>query len=143
MAMRLNLSSAVEEAKIDMTPMIDAVFLLLVFFMITTTLGRQESDLGITLPGAMEQGSALEMPDEQIIEVQARGDVILNGKLFQGREMPELVKTLVRYRLSSDAARNKAMITVQAEDEASYDRIIDVLNSCAGASITNVTFGSI
>ena len=141
--MRLNLSAAVEEAKIDMTPMIDAVFLLLIFFMITTTLGRKESDLGITLPGTMEQGSALEMPDEQIIEVQARGEVILNGKLFEGKEMPELIKTLVRYRLSSEAAHNKAMITVQAEDNASYDRVIDVLNSCAGASITNVTFGSI
>ncbi|MBU4198671.1 MAG: biopolymer transporter ExbD [Kiritimatiellae bacterium] len=126
-----------------MTPMIDAVFLLLIFFMITTTLGRKESDLGITLPGMMDQGSALEMPDEQIIEVQARGEVVLNGKLFEGKEMPELVKTLTRYRLSSEAANNRPMITVQAEDGTSYDRVIDVLNACAGASITNVTFGAI
>ena len=141
--MRFKKTSSEEEAKIDMTPMIDCVFLLMIYFMITSTLGRIESDLGITLPGTMEQGSALEMPDEQIIEVQARGDVLLNGKLFKGQEMPELVKTLVRYRLSSEATHNKAMITVQAEDNASYDRVIDVLNSCAGASITNVTFGSI
>lgn len=141
--MRIKNIASAEEAKIDMTPMIDAVFLLMIYFMITSTLGRIECDLGITLPGTMEQGSALEMPDEQIIEVLAHGDVSLNGKLFKGQEMPELVKTLVRYRLSSEAAHNKAMITVQAEDNASYNRVIDVLNSCAGASITNVTFGSI
>ena len=127
----------------DMTPIIDAIFLLLIFFMISTTLGRKESDLGITLPGTMEQGSALEMPDEQVIEVQAGGNVVLNGKLFEGKEMPELVKTLTRYRLSSEAAHNRPMITVQAEDGTTYDRVIDVLNSCAGASITNVTFGAI
>jgi len=141
--MRMAKSTEVPEARIDLTPMIDTVMFLLIFFMLTTTLGQKESDLGITLPGTMEQGAALEMPDEQVIEVQAQGEVVLNGKLFKGQDMPELVKTLVRYRLSSEAAHNKAMITVQAEDNASYDRVIDVLNSCAGASITNVTFGSI
>ena len=141
--MRLAKSSEVPEARIDLTPMIDTVMFLLIFFMLTTTLGQKESDLGITLPGSMEQSAALEMPDEQIIEVQARGEVVLNGRLFEGKEMPELVKTLIRYRLSSEAAHNKPMITVQAEDSTSYDRVIDVLNSCAGASITNVTFGSI
>ena len=141
--MRIRKSIATEEPKIDMTPMIDAVFLLLIFFMISATLGRKESDLGITLPGTMEQGAALEMPDEQVIEVQARGEVVLNGRLFAGKEMPELVKTLVRYRLASEAAKNRPMITVQAEDSASYDRVIDVLNACAGAAITNVTFGSL
>jgi len=141
--MRMAKSSEVAEARIDLTPMIDTVMFLLIFFMLTTTLGQKESDLGITLPGTMEQGSALEMPDEQIIEVQARGEVVLNGRLFEGKEMPELIKTLIRYRLSSEAAHNKPMITVQADDSTSYDRVIDVLNSCAGASITNVTFGSI
>jgi len=136
-------SADVPEARIDLTPMIDTVMFLLIFFMVTTTLGQKESDLGINLPGSMEQGAALEMPDEQIIEVQARGEVFLNGRQFEGKEMPELVKTLIRYRLSSEAAHNKPMITVQAEDNTSYDRVVDVLNSCAGASITNVTFGSL
>jgi len=135
--------SGSEEFKVDMTSMIDCVFLLLIFFMIASTLERKESDLGITLPGTMEQGSALEMPDEQIIEVQAKGEIYLNGRLYEGKQMPELVNTLVRYRLSSEAARSKPMITVQAEDGACYDRVIDVLNACAGARITNVTFSSL
>lgn len=141
--MRLPSSSFVQEARIDLTPMIDTVMFLLIFFMVSTTLGQKESDLGITLPGLMEQGSALDMPDEQIIEVQGRGEVVLNGKLFDGKEMPELVTTLVRYRLASKAANNQAMITIQAEDTTSYDRVVDVLNACAGASITNVTFGAL
>ena len=140
--MKLSSSSHVEEAHIDLTPMIDTVMFLLIFFMLVTRLGQEETDLGITLPGMVAQGGPVDMPDEQIIEVSAKGDVSLNGKLYTEKDMGELVKTLVRYRLSSEAAQAKYMITIQADDAANYSRVIDVMNACAGAGIKDVTFGS-
>ena len=130
-----------DEARIDLTPMIDTVMFLLIFFMVTTTLGQKETDLGITLPGMMAQGGPVDMPDEQIIEVDAKGNVVLNGKLFEGKDMKGLVNTLVQYRQSSDSNKVKYMITIQAQDGANYERVIDVMNVCAGAGIKNVTFG--
>jgi biopolymer transport protein ExbD len=140
--MQLKRSSHVDEAKIDLTPMIDTVMFLLIFFMLVTRLGQEETDLGIRLPGMMAQGGPVEMPDEQIIEVNAQGKVVLNGKLYEDKDMGELVRTLVRYRLSSEASKSKYMITIQAEDTADYSRVIDVMNACAGAGIKDVTFGS-
>ena len=139
--MKFKEGAEVPEARIDLTPMIDTVMFLLIFFMMTTTLKQEEKDLGITLPGMMETGGPVDMPDEQIIEIDTKGNVVLNGRLFEGKVMPDLVGTLVRYRLSSTAAKIKYMITIQAEDNANYERIIDVMNACAGAGITNVTFG--
>ena len=55
--------------------------------------------------------------------------------------MGELVRTLVRYRLASEAAQLKYMITIQAEDGANYERVVDVMNACAGAGIKDVTVG--
>ena len=133
--------SEVRAAHIDLTPMIDTVMFLLIFFMLTTTLGPKETDLGITLPGMMEQAGPVDMPDEQVIEIDAKGNVMLNGTLYEGKQMPALVGTLVRYRLSSQASKIKFMITIQAEDAASYDRVVDVMNACAGAGIKDVTFG--
>ena len=66
----------------------------------------------------------------------------LNGKMYEDKDMMELVKTLVRYRLSSEAAKAKYMITIQAEDTSNYSRVIDVMNACSGAGIKDVTFGS-
>ena len=140
--MKMPGSSEVAEARIDLTPMIDTVMFLLIFFMVSTRLGQKECDLGITLPGMMAQGAAVDMPDEQVIEVDAKDQVVLNGRVFEGQQMPDLVGVLVRYRLSSDAAKIKYMITVQAEDNANYARVVDVMNACAGAGITNVTFNS-
>ena len=140
--MKLNRSTAVEEARIDLTPMIDTVMFLLIFFMVSTRLGQTETDLGITLPGMMEASGPVDMPDEQIIEVDAKGTVSLNGRVYEGKQMNDLVQTLVRYRLSSQASQNKYMITIQADDGANYERVIDVMNACAGAGIKDVTFGS-
>ena len=140
--MRVSSSSHIEEAKIDLTPMIDTVMFLLIFFMLVTRLGQEETDLGITLPGIMAQGGPVDMPDEQIIEVSAKGIVSLNGKMYEDKDMMELVKTLKRYRLSSEAAKAKYMITIQAEDTSNYSRVIDVMNACSGAGIKDVTFGS-
>ena len=142
--MRMKDSSEIEEARIDLTPMIDTVMFLLIFFMVTTVLGRKESDLGIQLPGLVKQYQTLKMPDEQIIEVTAAGLVILNGRSYdppESRDMPRLVQTLARFRAASQAANTRALVTVQADDNTIQQRVIDVLNACAAAGISGVTFG--
>ena len=134
-----------EVMELQMAPLIDCVFLLLIYFMVATTLHKSEADLGITLPGNVAQSQPIQMPDEQIIEIDRLGKVILNAKVFSEnvdeRELPELVKTLVRYRLAAQAAGTKALITVQADGDCEHQRVIDVMNACAGAGITFVTFG--
>ena len=133
-----------EKVELQIAPLIDVVFLLLIYFMVTSTLKKPEADLGITLPGVLSQSKAVRMPDEQIIEVMADGQVLLNGKDFGqngSKELNQLAVTLIRYRKASDATGNKALITIQGEDDAIHERIIDVMNACRGAGIKNVTFG--
>lgn len=125
--------------------MIDVVFLMLFYFMVTTSLKKVEADLGISLPGTVEQTGSVKLPDEQIIEIDPSGTVILNGQTFDSadtREMPSLVATLVRFRQASEASGNPPMITVQPSPDTQHQRVIDVLNACAAARISNVSFGS-
>ncbi|MBN1556576.1 MAG: biopolymer transporter ExbD [Lentisphaerae bacterium] len=132
-----------ESPALEIAPLIDMVFLLLIYFMVTASLVKSEGDLGIRLPGMLRQAVSVDMPDEQIVEVRGAGRVFLNGREFGSadtRELPELVYTLARYRAASRAAGNKAMITIWAEDETPHQRVIDVLNACAAADIENVTF---
>lgn len=129
---------------LQIAPLIDVVFLLLIYFMVTSSLKKAEADLGITLPGTVKQSSVVEMPDEQIIDIGATGAVILNNTSFgqQGsRELPRLEARLTRYRQACAAAGNKALITIQPEDRTKQQRVIDVMNACAGAEIRHVTFG--
>ena len=125
-------------------PLIDVVFLLLIYFIVTSTLRSPEADLGISLPGSIAQSTTLSMPDEQIIEIGAEGGVNLNNFLFEDdgdRYIPELVEMLARYKRASEAANNKAMITIQADNATSHQRVIDVMNAAAAAGIKHVTVG--
>ena len=85
--------------KIDMTPMIDCTFLLLVFFMVSSTLHRQEADISFALPGVAEQSESVEIPDEQVIEIRSDGAVVLNDLQYDApgsTELPELIEMLQR-----------------------------------------------
>ena len=90
--MKSSRSAHVEPAHVDLVPMIDTVMFLLIFFMVSTRLGQKEVDLGITLPGAMSQSGPVDMPDEQVIEVDEKGDILkqsqaLTDALTAGRSL--------------------------------------------------------
>ena len=131
------------KAAVDMTPMIDCVFLLLVFFMVSTTFNKQEADISFALPGTADQSDSVEIPDEQIIQITEAGNVFLNDLEYDAptnADMPELVKTLILFRQTADANKVPAMITIAPEDNVKQQRVVDVLNACTAAKIANVTF---
>ena len=131
------------KAEVAMTPLIDCVFLLLVFFMVSTTFNKAEADISFALPGTAEQSDSVEIPDEQIIQITEAGAVFLNDMEYDPSgdpEMPELVKTLERFRQTAEANKVPAMITIAPEDNVRQQRVVDVLNACTAAKIANVTF---
>jgi biopolymer transport protein ExbD len=133
----------VQTVEMQMGPMIDMVFLLLVFFMVSAKPIKQESDINIGLPGTVAQEEALEIPDEQRIQIQPNGQVLLNDQPMdtpQSAELPTLLGTLKRFKESADSNKTEALITIDADDAANHQRIVQVLNACAQAKITGVTF---
>ena len=131
------------EPELDMAPLIDMTFLLLIYFICTCTLVMPEADLGIRLPGMVSQATSVDMPDEQMIEVRDTGEVYLNDRQFDSAtstDLPELVSTLVRYRMSAEASGSKALITIMADDDTSHQRVMDVMNACAAAKLKDVSF---
>lgn len=133
-------SQAVE---MQLGPMIDMVFLLLVFFMVTAKPIQPESDVSISLPGTVSADEAPELPEELQVVINPDGVALVNDLAVdraRSREMPELVRLLKRFKESADAARVQALVTIRAEDGAEHQRIIDVLNACAEAGVRGVTF---
>ncbi|MFO1489453.1 MAG: biopolymer transporter ExbD [Kiritimatiellia bacterium] len=78
------------EEGLSIAPLIDCVFLLLIYFVTSTSLRQLEADLGIRLPGNVQLSKSVEMPDEQIVEISADGRIILNNTTYSGdpKEQP-------------------------------------------------------
>ena len=134
-----------EKVGLQIAPLIDCVFLLLIYFMVSSSMKKSEADLSLALPGAVVQTQAVSIPDEQIIEVYADGAIVLNGQTYTDpskADLNELGYILLRYREASRMANVPPAITIEADDEATHERVVDVLNACAGAGIKTITFGS-
>jgi biopolymer transport protein ExbD len=129
--------------EMQMGPMIDMVFLLLVFFMVTSKPIKPEADINLGLPGMAEQDEPVDLPDEQRILIRANGEVVLNEQTLgeaKDAKLEKFTETLTRLVKSAEAAKSELLVTLSPEDEAIHQRLVDVLNACAQAGATNVTF---
>ena len=134
-----------DTVEMQMTPMIDMVFLLLVFFMVTSKPIKPEADISLRLPGQVSQDEVLDIPDEQRIVILESGQVVLNEQVLGAtgdRVLAELVVVLKRFKTAADRNRSEALVTLAPEDAVKHQRIIDVLNACAIARIKGVTFAA-
>lgn len=129
--------------KPDLTPMIDVVFLMLIFFMVTTQLIKQETDLGIQLPSEAMPKAAAELPSKHIIDIMPDGSILLNGGPTGDPthgDLLGLTNMLGGLKASADRLNRKTVITIQADPYSPHERSIDVLNACAKAQLRYVSF---
>ncbi len=124
-------------------PMIDVVFLLLIYFMVSSTLERQEADLSFQLPGTVEQAEPLELPDEQIIEIRPDGQVVVNDYPYDKPDavrLNELASMLTRFHEASRANKVDAIVTISPADAVAHAQIVKVMDACSIAGIEAVNF---
>jgi biopolymer transport protein ExbD len=127
----------------QIAPMVDVVFVIMLFFMVMAGAVKVENELSTRLPGSTASSSAAEFTDETIIAISDEGEVSLNDEPFDAptsAELPQLRATLMRLKENADNAKQPVIVTIVSDAHAKYSRTIDVLNALAAAKITNVTF---
>ncbi|NNE93104.1 MAG: biopolymer transporter ExbD [Verrucomicrobiales bacterium] len=145
MAKRRRTAQAEDEPQMDMSSMIDVSFLLLIYFLVTSTLDPKEADLGFTLPTS-QSNSAVEVElDQNIIEVNDEGHIVMNEETLDtdtdSRKLPMLEAKLREIVSAANTVGQDPLVIISANDTAKGQRFVDVLNTLAlkGIEITNVT----
>ena len=141
--MRLELNPNEGNLGFQIAPMIDVVFVIMLFFMVMAGAVKVENELNTQLPGTAETSGAIEFVDEQIITISDTGEVSLNDEPFdspESRDLPQLKGTLMRLKQNADTAKAPSVVTIISDEQAKYSRTVDVLDALALAKIDNVTF---
>lgn len=124
-----------ERTGIQLAPMIDVVFLLLIFFIVLWNYARFETEIDISVPAA----SAGENPErtigEIVVNVKKEGSIIIEGIERTELETLEMFKSIV-------AAYPDQALILRGDKEASFDHIVKVLNLCKEANIWNISFAT-
>jgi len=127
----------------QIAPMIDVVFVIMLFFMVMAGAVKVERELNQKLPGSVETAKSVEFTDEVLININENGEVLLNEEPMDPvgkHQMPRLTAALMRLKQGGDAAKAPVLVTIISEPEAKYARVVDALDALASAEITNVTF---
>jgi len=133
--MKFNRRSLDNTGGMQLAPMIDIVFLLLIFFIVTWSYARFETELDVQVPVAKEGESSNRQVGEIIINVRKNGDVVLNGNVMNRDELLERVsKIAVGYK---DVA-----VILRGDQDTKYKDIIGVVDTCRSVGIWNVAFAT-
>jgi len=125
-----------EEPDVNLTPMIDVVFLLLLFFMVSTSFIR-ESSLKVDLPEAT--GAAMVEQDQPIdIVIQADGVFLINGTPLSVISREILSKVLI----DTVAGRENPHIIISADASAEYQHIVTAMDTAQQLGYSRLTLAT-
>ncbi len=130
--MPLKTSASEELPAVNLTPMIDVVFLLIVFFMVGTQFTEQERHIGVKLPGAGELKAMVAPPDRREIVVTAEGLILLDG---QSLSIGELTERLLAMRSQFPGLR----VVVRADGKAEHQFVAAVYGAVNRAGVADMS----
>jgi biopolymer transport protein ExbD len=125
-----------DEVNLDITPLIDVVFLLLIFFMVSTTF-EHNSEINITLPNSSKEVTQAK-PDAVNVGLDSQGNVYINDKALVNAQL-ETIKTAL-----SDAlvGLNEPPVIISADANASHQSVVRVMDAARQLGLVKITFAT-
>lgn len=120
-----------EEATINLTPMIDVVFLLVIFFMVGAKFTEQEGNIKVNVPGVGNLQSLTRGPDRRVIDVMADGTVLFDKN-------PIAIAQLQQTLLGAVAQYADTSVVVRGDGQGNFQRIAEVMLMVRQAGITDI-----
>ncbi len=123
--------------EISLTPMIDVVFLLLIFFMVTTTFSK-ETQIKVQLPQAEGQQAASYAQEHVLmVTIDKSGQYFINDKALSDSSLANLTK-----ELTAISSNKKLPLIINADANAPVQSAIHVLDAAANIGFKNITFAT-
>lgn len=117
-----------ESLAMDLTPLIDMVFLLLVFFLVTSTFKKDELALLLKLP-TVEQGTGTEKKIENLTIELSSDEVAVNGKKSSIEELPTTFQKTDK----------ETLINLRVDGDVKYTRLVKVLDLLQANKLENIS----
>ncbi|MEE9575724.1 MAG: biopolymer transporter ExbD [Gammaproteobacteria bacterium] len=125
-----------EDLELNITPLIDVVFLLLIFFMVSTTFD-QNSEVNITLPKASKE-IAHAKPDAINVAIDAQSRIYVNQKELINSRISTIKEAL--YDIAADL--EDAPIIISADEETPYQIVIRTMDAARQLGLIKITFAT-
>ena len=120
-----------EQPSLNLTPMIDVVFLLIIFFMVATSFAELERDIELELPEVASASALTAAPKQRVVSVQAEGQIRLDGEDV----------TLGQLTQKLTAARHEypeLSVVIRGDAACAFQHVAASLAACKEANISDL-----
>jgi biopolymer transport protein ExbD len=121
-------------ASINMTPMIDVVFLLIIFFLVSSHLAKQENSLALNLPIAKSGLDDSQTRQAVIINVMSDGSWQMAGAKVDQQSLAQSLRT------RQMSAEEPLQLKIRTDQDVTYDKLEPILRLAAQAGIGDIVF---
>jgi biopolymer transport protein ExbD len=121
-----------EESKIDLTPMLDVVFIMLIFFIVTATFVK-ESGIDVDKPSAAT--AVVQEKASILVAIDADNNIWINRRQVDQRSVRSIIERL-------HAENPKGTVVIQADKESKNDTLVQVMDASRRAGVYNIALAA-
>ena len=129
--MKVQTQDPATDLSLNLAPMIDVVFLLLIFFMVATTFANQEKEMNLDLPTAESGDEATDSPEEIVLNLLADGTIKVKGEAVDQEALESLLVRTAR-------SNAETPVTIRGDQDVVLQRVVQVMDACRLAGLTNI-----
>jgi biopolymer transport protein ExbD len=122
-------------AAVQMTSLMDVIFLLLCFFVTTSVFSQWETEVALSLPTAKSSTVPGRMPGEIILNVRADGVVTVNGQTLTTDEVTARLARIAKLYPGQP-------VVIRADKKTSYESLMGVIDACRAADVWNFSLAT-
>ena len=138
-----------ETVEVNLTPLIDVVFLLLIFFMVTTTFDRH-ARLKVSLPESSVK-SIQQQDDPLVLAIDARGNYFLNDRQIVNQQLDTLKQAIQKVLAQSANAKNNAgsvdyssaSLVLRADGNAPHKAVVRAMDAASQLGMTKLSIATV
>jgi len=132
--MRIHDKNPDQEEGINMTPLIDMVFLLLIFFLVATTVAQEEREADVKLPGTSSIQPLSAEPRQVIVNIQEDGTSIVAGRAYDHGALQELLANTIKTNPDKE-------VLIRADERGLVKYLAGVVSVCRQAGVNQFKIG--
>lgn len=122
-------------AALQMTALMDVVFLLLCFFVTSSVFSQWETEVSIALPTAKSATVPGRMPGEIILNVSEKGKVTVNGQVLTAKDVTERLTRIAKLYPGQP-------VVIRADRATPYESLMGVIDACRAADVWNFSLAT-
>ncbi len=128
-------------AEFQLAPMIDIVFLLLIFFLVTYQITEQEKDTRVSVPTSSEGSQEARVANEIVVNLTADGEITISGEIYTKDELRQKLERIVEAsNLANTGGGDQQPVRIRADGDGQNQQLFEVMDEITKAGIWNIRF---